>query len=339
MSGSSALLIVAAFALSMVGVWWWRRIALRLNIVSVPNTRTLHTGAIPVGGGIVIAAAWLCCITFLYLTGSLERNDYLTFFVGGGLLALMGAIDDATDINPLFRFVSQIFLVAWGLYWLGGFPVLLFFSRSLDLGWFGFLLGVWCGLWMINLINFMDGIDGMLASGTIFICLCMGAFLYLEGDVIFATMLFLLAVTSGAFLWFNWPPARLFMGDVGSVFLGYTLAMLVIATTREHPTLLWVWLIIMGYFLTDTTTTLLIRMRFVRPFYGTHRHHAYQSIARRTDNHLLVTRAVLLVKILWLLPLAVMAYVFRDYGPLFLIVALTPLAIFCAKQGVLHELK
>ena len=339
MSGSFALLIVAAFALSMVGVWSWKTIALRFNIVSIPNSRTLHTGAIPVGGGIVIAVVWLSCVTALHFTGSVEQNDFLAFSVGGGLLALIGAVDDAADVNPLFRFGSQILLVALGLYWLGGFPALLLPAWSPDLGWFGFLFGVLFSLWMINLINFMDGVDGMLASGTIFICLCMGIFLYLEGNLVFATLLFLLAASSSAFLWFNWPPAKLFMGDAGSVFLGYTLAMLVIATVREHPTLIWVWFIVMGYFLTDTTTTLLFRMRFVRPFYGTHRQHAYQSLARRTGNHLLVTRGVLLVKILWLLPLAILAYVFRDYGPLLLIVAITPLAFFCAKQGVLHELK
>ena len=339
MSGGIALLITVAFAFSVVGVWWWKKIALRFNIVSIPNTRTLHTGAIPVGGGIVIAVAWLLCITVLYLNGSVEQNDYLAFSVGGGLLALLGALDDAANVNPLVRFCSQTFLVIWGLYWLGGFPVLWFSSWSLDLGWFGFLLGILCGLWMINLVNFMDGVDGMLASGTIFISLCMGVFLYLEGDIVFATLLFLLSASSSAFLLFNWPPAKLFMGDAGSIFIGYTLAMIVIATVREHPTLIWVWFIVMGYFVTDTTITLLFRMRFVRPFYGTHRHHAYQSLARRTGNHLLVTRSVLLIKILWLLPLAILAYVFRDYGPLILIVAITPLAFFCAKQGVLHELK
>ena len=107
MSRSLALLLVAAFVMSIVGVGWWRIIALKLNIVSVPNTRTLHTGVIPVGGGIVIAVVWLFCITILYFSELLERNDYLAFLVGGGLLALIGAIDDATDINPLFRFVSQ----------------------------------------------------------------------------------------------------------------------------------------------------------------------------------------------------------------------------------------
>jgi len=339
MNSHLALLNITAFAFSLVGVWWWRKIALKLNIVSVPNSRTLHTGAIPIGGGIVIAGVWLSSVTALYLGSSIEQNDYLAFLVGGGLLALVGAIDDAADIDPMFRFCSQTLLVVWGLYWLGGFPVLSFVTWSVDLGWFGFLLGVLCGLWMINLINFMDGVDGMLASGTIFICTCMGTFLYLEGDVVFATLLFMLAASSSAFLCFNWPPAKIFMGDAGSVFLGYTLAMLVIATVRDHPTLLWVWFIVMGYFLTDTTVTLLYRIRYVRPFYGTHRHHAYQSLARRTGNHLLVTRSVLLIKVFWLLPLASLAFVFREFGPLIALLAVTPLAFFCAKQGVLHELK
>jgi Fuc2NAc and GlcNAc transferase len=140
------------------------------------------------------------------------------------------------------------------------------------------------------------------------------------------------------FIWFNWPPARLFMGDAGSGFLGYVFGVLLLATVREVPAALWLWLITMGYFITDTTTTLLLRIRYVKRFYGTHRFHAYQSLARRTGSHARVTGGVLLIELCWLLPLAIVAYLYPALAPWVFVVAIAPLIVFCAVQGALHEL-
>src|SRR5690606_33842594 len=121
-------------------------------------------------------------------------------------------------------------------------------------------------------------------------------------------------------------------------FLGFVFGILALATVREVPAALWLWLITMGYFITDTTTTLLLRIRYVKKFYGTHRFHAYQSLARRTGSHARVTGGVLLIELCWLLPLAVVAYVFPAFAPWIFVVAVAPLVVFCATQGALHEL-
>jgi Fuc2NAc and GlcNAc transferase len=113
---------------------------------------------------------------------------------------------------------------------------------------------------------------------------------------------------------------------------------LLLATVREEPSALWLWLITMGYFITDTTTTLLLRIRYVKKFYGSHRFHAYQSLARRTGSHARVTGGVLLIELGWLLPLAIVAYLSPALAPWVFIVAVTPLILFCAIQGALHEL-
>jgi Fuc2NAc and GlcNAc transferase len=306
--------------------------------VALPNERTLHAGAIPRGGGIVLATIWLAFLLVVFLDGHVEPGDFLALFIGGGAMALLGIVDDIVDLHALWKLVVQVIAVAWALHWIGGFPDIAFASAVVDLGMAGTLLGVVILLWGISAYNFMDGIDGMAGSGAIFISLSMGSFLSLEGQHGFGALCFLLAAVCAGFIWFNWPPAKLFMGDAGSGFLGYVFGVLMFATVREMPPLLWVWLITMGYFITDTTTTLLLRIRYVKKFYGTHRFHAYQSLARRTGSHVRVTAGVLLIQLLWLLPLAIGAYVEPEFAPWLFIVAVVPLVIGCAIQGALREL-
>jgi Fuc2NAc and GlcNAc transferase len=332
-------LVATTFGVALLGTAWWRTIALKRGIVAVPNERTLHAGAIPRGGGIVLATIWLVFVLVFFLDGQMNKGDFLALFIGGGVIALLGVIDDVVDLPALPKFVVQVIAVAWALYWIGGMPDIMF-SRDavVDLGMPGIVLGIVVLLWGISAYNFMDGIDGMAGSGAIFISLAMGSFLSLEGEQGFGGLCFLLAAACGGFIWFNWPPAKLFMGDAGSGFLGYVFGVLMFATVREVPALLWVWLITMGYFITDTTTTLLLRIRYVKKFYGTHRFHAYQSLARRTGSHVRVTSGVLLVELLWLLPLAVGAYFVPQFAPWLFVVAVVPLVVVCAIQGALHEL-
>jgi len=341
--GNSAVLaslpwaVPGVFGLSLLGTIWWRGVALRHRIVAVPNERTLHAGAIPRGGGIIIASVWLVVLTYYFLDGSIALADYLALFVGGAAMAALGLVDDIINVRALAKLAAEIVVVAWGLYWIRGLPALALSGEPVDLGWIGTSLGVLALLWGISLYNFMDGIDGMAGAGAIFISATMGVFLGLSGQSMFSALFWLLACACAGFVWFNWPPARLFMGDAGSGFLGYIFGIAMFLTVREEPHLLWVWLITMGYFITDTTTTLLLRMLLVRRFYDTHRHHAYQSLARRTGNHRRVTIGVLLVKFLWLLPLAIAAYRAPDLGPWLFAIAVAPLIVFCAIQGTLHE--
>jgi Fuc2NAc and GlcNAc transferase len=316
----------------------WKSLALRLRIVAIPNERTLHVGAVPRGGGIVVASVWLALLALLFSNDQVAQGDFLALFVGGAVVAILGIVDDVVDLKASLKLLVQIVAVIWGLSWVGGMPDFVLPFAPEDLEWLGFLFGTLALLWAISLYNFMDGIDGMAGSGAVFMSVTMGTFLWLQGNTPFAALCFLLAAACAGFVWFNWPPAKLFMGDAGSGFLGYVFGLLMLASVREEPTLLWVWLVIMGYFLTDTTTTLLLRMIFVKPFYGTHRFHAYQSLARRTGNHLKVTSGVLLVQVLWLLPLAILAFRFPEYGPWVFLVAVAPLVVFCATQGTLREL-
>jgi Fuc2NAc and GlcNAc transferase len=180
----------------------------------------------------------------------------------------------------------------------------------------------------------MDGIDGLAASEAIFVSLA-GAVLTVSPvngtGVGFAALVF--AAASGGFLLWNWPPARIFLGDVGSGFLGFVVVVLAVSASRDNPAALWIWLILGGVFFVDATVTLLRRLLRGERVYEAHRSHAYQWLARRWGSHRKVTLAVLAVNIVWLLPWAMLAARFPSGAAVSVLAALAPLALVVAVLG------
>jgi Fuc2NAc and GlcNAc transferase len=180
----------------------------------------------------------------------------------------------------------------------------------------------------------MDGIDGIAASETIFICVA-GTLLtpVMAGSVLAGSAAFVVAAACGGFLMWNWPPARIFLGDVGSGYLGYVIAVLAVAAGKDNPVALWVWLILGGAFFVDATVTLVRRSLRGERFHQAHRCHAYQHLARRWGTHRRVTLAFLTSNLVWLLPWAVLAFEFPAYAIVSVFAALGPLAVFAVLLG------
>jgi Fuc2NAc and GlcNAc transferase len=158
-------------------------------------------------------------------------------------------------------------------------------------------------VWVLNLYNFMDGIDGLAASEAVFVALGSAFLLLLAGGspgVVAASAAFGAACLG--FLGWNWPPAKIFMGDVGSGYIGYTIAVLALAAARDQSSLLAVWLILSGLFIIDATVTLVRRLFRGEKVYSAHRSHAYQWLARRWKSHKSVTVLAVGINLLWLLP-------------------------------------
>jgi Fuc2NAc and GlcNAc transferase len=133
------------------------------------------------------------------------------------------------------------------------------------------------------------------------------------------------------FLVFNFPNAKVFMGDSGSCFLGFLIAMFALGSSGSDSISPWSWVILYGVFVVDTTLTLLVRMFTGQAWYHPHNLHAYQKMARAGRTHAGVTGTILLVNIVWCLPLAVVATLFADYSFWIVIVALTPIVIWVSK--------
>ncbi|MDA8907419.1 hypothetical protein N9I40_07090 [Planktomarina temperata] len=328
-----------AFISTILFASLWKKFAIHYFIVSTPNERTLHMAVIPVGGGIAIFLGWTLAASLLLWVDTLNLSTFLGLVVGGSFMSALGLIDDARDLSARLKLLAQIGGTIWCLYWFGGVPPFDMLGLAINPGWIGYPAAGIVILWFINLFNFMDGADGMLASCMSFIGISMGSFLLLEGDYQNAALLYSLSAASMGFLVFNWPPASMFMGDAGSIFFGLLVPMLIIYTLSDHSGLFWIWVIICGYVLTDTTTTLILRLIYVRPFLDAHRQHAYQSLAYRSGDHRQVTVTVIAIQVLWLLPIAGLAYWFNVYGAIFSFLAVAPIAIFSAKNGVLHEIK
>jgi len=261
----------------------------------------------------------------LFVVFELQSRATLWALLGAGaVVALIGLADDHGHIAPYWRLLVHIAAAVWALLWLSGGPAISFFGSVVDTGWVGFGLAVICLVWLVNLYNFMDGIDGIAAVEAV--CVCVGgAVLYvLVDESSLAVIPLLLAAATVGFLFWNIPPAKIFMGDVGSGFLGITLGLLALQAALAMPRLLWSWIILLAVFVTDATFTLVRRLLNREKAHEAHRSHAYQHASRRFG-HLRVTLVVGAIDLVWLLPIAVWVGSGKLEGVIGLVIAYVPL--------------
>lgn len=325
------LTVVAILALSASALL--TRLILRSatgsGMLDVPNPRSSHVAPTPRGGGAAIALATTMGLLVLALRGPV-RWDLLSAVVGGGLAcAFVGLADDRRPLPASIRLIVHFASALWGLVWLGGLPTIQVGTHMLSFGWAGYILGALGIVWAVNLFNFMDGIDGIAASEAIFITSC-GALL--AGTASAGAAALVLGAACLGFLRWNWPAARIFMGDVGSGYLGYVLAVLALAASRDNSAAIWVWLILGGAFFVDATVTLLRRLHRGERVYQAHRTHAYQWLARRWG-HRPVTLAVCLLNVVWLLPCAAFASARPALAAVTTVVAFAPLVGLAIAAG------
>ncbi len=281
------------------------RYALAKNLIDIPNERSSHSVPTPRGGGVAIVVSFLAVLAILNNFDWLSTPAFLALGGAGFAVAVTGFLDDHGHIAARWRLLVHFCASVWGLYWLGGFPPLAAFGYSLDLGWLGYLGAAVYIVWLLNLYNFMDGIDGLAGIEAITAC-CSGAlmvWLVAPDSTAWMPPAFLATAVLGFLVW-NLPPARIFMGDAGSGFLGIMLGLFSVQAAWIAPRLLWVWLILLAVFIVDATVTLFRRVWRGEKFYEAHRSHAYQYAARILGAHRPVTAAVCVINVFWLLPLA-----------------------------------
>ncbi|MDH4607321.1 glycosyltransferase family 4 protein [Pseudomonas sp. BN102] len=302
-----------------------RRYALARQLMDIPNARSSHSVPTPRGGGVAIVLSFLIAVPTLCLAGVLDSAAALALFGAGAWVALVGFLDDHGHIAARWRLLAHFIGAGWVLWLVDGLPVLSVFGLSLDLGVLGYVLGGLYLVWLLNLYNFMDGIDGIASVEAICVCLGGALLYYLLGQPhAMVVPLFLAAAVCG-FLFWNFPPARIFMGDAGSGFLGITLGALSLQAAWFDPKLLWAWLILLGVFIVDATWTLMRRLLRGDKVYEAHRSHAYQYASRSCGRHLPVTLVVGAINLFWLLPWACGVAMGTIDGALALAVSYLPL--------------
>ena len=288
-------LLASVLALSCFLTSSVRRYAVTREIFDIPNHRSSHTVPTPRGGGLGFVVSFLCSIPFLYQFGFVALSTAVALIGSGVGIAILGFLDDHGHVSAFWRFLGHLTMGAFALYWLGGMPSLSFFSWTLHEGILASILGLFYLVWFLNLYNFMDGLDGLAASETLFVCLA-GAFLYgLHGNYEFVSLPLALATAVAGFLYWNLPPARIFMGDV-------------------------------GVFVVDATITLFTRTYMGERIFEAHRTHAYQHEALR-NGHKIVVLAVGWINVFWLLPMATLVAMGFVRGFFGLLIAYTPLFV------------
>lgn len=333
--------VLAGFSFILTAALGWY--ALANSLMDIPNARSSHVVATPRGGGVAIVFCFLVGVSvLLYLDSMLPARAGVGFIGAGLVVAVVGFMDDHGHIAARWRLLAHFSAAGWGLYWLGGLPVLTVLGWDVDLGAIGYLFAALYLVWLLNLYNFMDGIDGIASVEAISVCLGGAGIFVLQGggygDAAVILPL-LLAFSVAGFLVWNFPPAKIFMGDAGSGFLGITLGLLSIQAAHSAPQLFWSWLILLGVFIVDATYTLFRRLLRGDKVYEPHRSHAYQYAARRYGQHRFVTLSVLMINLCWLIPLACLPALGLLDGVLSLTLAYIPLIVLavCFHAGELES--
>lgn len=275
------------------------RYARRKQLIDQPDVRRSHHLPVPRGGGIAMLVVVVATIVILTTMNQLESTAGLTGAIGISMVGLVGWWDDHQPLSPWLRLITH-FIAA-----------ILVVSVLPDAGYPGLPDWCWKGLlvisavWVTNLYNFMDGTDAMAAGEGLFWGLAACIFFLLAGAESGSG-----ALASGVagvclgFLVYNRPPATVFMGDVGSGCLGFTIAWLLVRTASTDPALAMVLVCLLGLFLVDATATLLMRMWRGDRWYNPHRDHAYQTLVRLGRTHADVVVLFTLANVLWVLPTA-----------------------------------
>jgi len=307
----------------------------RFSKMDIPNERSSHITPTPRGGGIAFVATSLIGFLLLVLNDGLNGTELLALCCAGSIVAIAGHLDDRQKISGatvrlVLHAISAIILVV-GV----GIPSeLAIFERTVNTGIAGLILGVVYLVWLLNLFNFMDGTDGIAASEAIFVALA-GAFLsyHVLSDASHSAAAVILAASTFGFILYNWSPAKIFMGDVGSGFLGIVIGGLSLIAANQDPELLWVWIILLAVFVSDATVTLIRRLLRKQKPHVAHRSHAYQHLAIRLNSHAKVALLVLTVNIAWLLPIAFLVADKQLAGTTGVIIAYVPLLIAALAFG------
>lgn len=303
------IIFLTSFILTYIVKW----VAQKKMLIDIPNERSSHNTPTPRGGGMAIAITWFLGITYLYFLNQINANLYYAL-LSGILISGVSFLDDIYTLKSFPRILVQSISTLIALYFIGGLKVI-------DFGFFSteniILLNVvaFIGIiWFTNLFNFIDGIDGYSSTGAIVIALTL--FFFVKD-----TLLLVLALSVLGFLPWNWQKAKIFMGDIGSTLLGFTIAVLIINYNNTEQFSIINGLIITSLFWFDATVTLISRFLNKEKLNQAHRKHAYQRIVQAGFSHQKTVLLAIFINLL-LFCFVFLSNQFKTYTSLFLLIVL-----------------
>ena len=322
-----AVVVIVGFTLTL----FIRKSALKTNRLDIPNERSSHTSPTPRGAGLAVVVAFLLGLIALLVENTISDEVLLAIAIPGLVIALIGWLDDHGHLTSAkWRLIGHFACASLAVWLVGGLPELPLANSTIDFGLAGNIAAVVYLVWMLNLFNFMDGIDLITGVQTVTTSAGVAMLLLISTESDLWKVFVVLAASISGFLFFNLPPAKIFLGDVGSGFIGFTTAVVSLIVAKDEPLVAWAMIILLGVFVTDATVTLLRRLLSREHVYVAHRTHAYQHLSKKLNSHLPVSLGVGAINLFILFPIAWLV-VESEIIPIFgLLVTYVPLAIVAA---------
>lgn len=336
--------LLVGLTVFLTAAWASRNLSLsasRLQLLDHPNERSLHAVPIPRTGGLAILLSFAigllveAVLSLVGLTGPgvfAMSNVWIisTLF----FIAIVSLLDDWKELSAGVRICAHLVAAAGAVFGAGlkVASVSLPLVGSYSLGWFSLPLTILWLVWMINLYNFMDGMDGFAAGMSVIGLAFLGLLAWIAGAHVVASLALLAVAAVSGFLIFNWPPARIFMGDAGSTFLGFLVGLLSVWGVRDGLFDFWVPVLVFSPFIVDATITLLRRLLRGEKVWQAHREHYYQRVVLLGWSH----RKTVFAEYSLMLACGTSAVIYQQAGPrIRLIVLLSWVIVYSAlAQGI-----
>lgn len=322
-----AVVVTIGFTLTLL----IQKSALKTNRLDIPNERSSHTSPTPRGAGLAVVVAFLLGLLALLVDNSISDDVFLAIALPGLIVALIGLLDDRGHLTSAkWRLVGHFTCAVIAVWLAGGLPELPLANSTINFGLAGDIAAVVYLVWMLNLFNFMDGIDLITGVQTFTTSAGVAVLLLASTENDLWKVFVVLTASILGFLFFNLPPAKIFLGDVGSGFIGFITAVISLVIAKDEPLVAWSMIILHGVFVTDATVTLLRRLLSRERVYIAHRTHAYQHLSKKLNRHLPVSLGVGAINLLFLLPIAWLVTESKIIPIFGIIIAYAPLIIVAA---------
>lgn len=326
------LFLFCIFIFSILVTGLIRQYSLRYSLIDIPNERSSHRFPTPRGGGISISFSILISIGLLYYLQLIPFDISIAFVGGGMIVSMIGWLDDHKDISITFRIIGYTMASIWSLYWIGGVESITLGEHVIVLNNVGATLVVLGLVWLTNLYNFMDGTDALAAVQAICTGIMSGILLLCSGQQGLAIFSFVIVTATTGFIFWNWPPAKIFMGDVGSCMIGFSFGLLAMVGENSGSLPMLVWFILLAVFICDATFTLLMRIFKREKWYSAHKSHAYQRYVQMGGSHKRLALSLLLINVMVLWPMAYIAFAWDEFS--YYMVVASILLVFVLWGGI-----
>ena len=303
--------------------------------IDLPTDYSIHTEPKPSAGGVSILISYLFFIFTIVNYAAADYSVFLILLCSLFPLVLIGLLDDFFHIRIYLRLLVQLFSAIIIVYYFQiynkNFEIQIYSEQSIIII---FIISIILSMWLMNLYNFMDGVDGYASTECIFVSFSASFIAYWNNP---ENLLYIYIAGIGAaslgFLLRNWHPAKIFMGDTGSVSIGCIFSFFIFYSASESVISIYTWLILLSVFISDASYTLAVRIVTKRNITKAHLRHAFHILATSKNSHKYVNRVLIITNLCWILPLALLSNAYIDYHILITVLAYLPLLIFLVKIG------